>query len=193
MTLALIFAILNAARGRKWLWLWAEEVNGRTRKRGNDWVWATICGLIATIAAMLYGHGWWAAFIAYTVTLGLRLGESPGHSLDEFRGEFDPGKYPPWVENVGLFVFPLDGYQRTNKKRAWLMRTVKSVYYYPLFIALAFINPWSLLIGTMCFLIGTIYAIVGMFGEREHSVGIAELGAGALLGFLIEGVIGAGA
>ena len=50
MTLALIFAILNAARGRKWLWLWAEEVNGRTRKRGNDWVWATICGLIATIA-----------------------------------------------------------------------------------------------------------------------------------------------
>ena len=107
-----------------------------------------------------------------------------GWSFDEINGAYDAGKYPNWVQKIGLWVYPLDILPSTNKKRGILMKGTRGAFDILTFSLLSISNPWDMFFWLPTFTMGIIYWLSGKINYAK-AVPHAEFAYGCLRGFLI--------
>lgn len=158
----LVIALLNVIRGRDLF-------------PGDKWVTAALSGLCA-------GYYADSAYVALIIFAWLRFWETFGWSFDEITGDYDPTKYPKWVQSIGLKYFPVDSLRTTNIKRGILMKGIRGMFLYPAFLALTPFNLVAPIVGLGCALQGLVYSCFRFLGA--YNVMAAEFVWGAVMGLL---------
>lgn len=125
-----------------------------------------------------------AIYACFAVGVGSALWFPWGWSFDEINGTYDAGKYPRWVQKIGLSVYPLDTFISTNRERGILMKGIRGAFDIAIFALLAPFNPWIMLLWLPTFSMGLVYWICGKF-STQSPVAWAEFAYGCLRGALI--------
>lgn len=128
----------------------------------------------ACIGAMVMaGSGFWFVF---------------GWSHDEITGEYDPNKYPAFIQRIGLRLFPINASIATNRKRGIVMKGIRGLYDIFTFGLLAIFNPAIMLLWPATAAMGLVYWLGGHIAGR-YGVMCAEFLYGIWRGVLIAWAI----
>lgn len=176
MTLALFIltsAALNGARGR------GVVPGGRI--------------LFAILMGVCAGSYSWNIPAGIVVASGMFLWALPGWGkyFSAFTGRDNPKEQEiSWIDWIGYRIFLSDGYEKTNLMRGTLCMSLRGLYLYPMFIALAPFTSWlSLIVGLGCLLQGPAYGLMRYLESEEYAVLYAELLMGAVIGCLLSVVL----
>lgn len=185
--LVLVVGWANVVAGR------AEDVFGRSVPIARA-VWRCMLpALLAGILAITYTN---SAFRALYASLAIGLGSALwfpwGWSFDEINGTYDAGKYPRWVQKIGVYFFPIEISRwvsaSTNRERGILMKGIRGAFDIATFALLAPFNPWIMLLWLPTFGMGLVYWICGKITSAK-AVPLAEFVYGCLRGALIGAAI----
>lgn len=168
-------AAANRARGSKVFGLTDSTAEARA-----------VFSVTVALASLAIGAGLWQMLIIFA---GLFAWSVPGWGkyFSAIHGRDNPQeKEIGWIDDIGYnTVFGVD--HESNRRRGAICMGLRGVYMLPMFLALAWFNPWALLIAPLCLLQGIPYYLAGYY-QREP-VMAAELAWGACIGLMIMGAL----
>ena len=127
--------------------------------------------------------GW---LLSAAIFASFALWAIPGHGkyFSALHGRDDVLEHEiDWIDSLGYRFYPPDAEESTNRKRGVLCMGLRGMFLYPLFIALAFINPYAPLIGLGMLLQGFCYAAGAIYPKQ--GVPIGEALTGLLIAILV--------
>lgn len=167
-----LISFLNVARGRKLFGLTKSTMFGRV--------------VFSFIAAL------WAFFLLYATStqmliiwVGLLIWSIPGWGkyYSAFTGKDDSDEIEIWwIDDLGYLLAPGDD-EKSIRKRGALCMGLRGLYMYPMFVALAWYNPWAFVYGAGCLLQGIPYWL-NRFVYPSNTI-FPEALWGALIGIMI--------
>lgn len=171
----IICAILNRARGSK--------LFGYTQSTTVSRIASSLgIGLVS----LMVGANIWQVMI---IAIGLFIWSLRGWGkyFDAFDGVDNPEETEiKWIDDIGYSLVIGVG-EESVRKRGLICMCLRGVYMYPMFIALAWFNPWALLIGTGCLMQGIPYYLAKYLPSEP--VKWAEMAWGLFMGLMIIGAV----
>lgn len=185
--MSLLVGMLNMIGGR------FDDVYGMSKFPSRLFFRCIFPGVIASLFAHVAGLPIWdCLYVQFAVTAGSALWFPWGWSFDEITGQYDPAKYPHWIQAIGVHLFPVDNMASTNRRRGIVMKGLRGLFDILTFALLAYVHPLAGFLWPLTFAQGVIYWLCGKFSPAGHAVWFGELvygmWRGALIAIAIAGV-----